>query len=90
MVDSNERVYVSGWMNGMGWFKTDTHFGSKSYVAAIDGPFQIIEPNTTINPDGGEIPSISMVNTILLIVGVVLLVEKRKNQDSDFADDCEA
>ncbi len=90
MVDSNERVYVSGWMNGMGWFKIDTHFGSKSYVAAIDGPFQIIEPNTTINPDGGEIPSISMVNTILLIVGVVLLVEKRKNQDSDFADDCEA
>ena len=87
MVDSNERVYVSGWMNGMGWFKTDTHFGSKSYVAAIDGPFQIVEPNTTINPDGGEIPSISMVNTILLIVGVVLLVEKRKNQDSDFADD---
>jgi|GEM_PF-3507855 len=77
IVDSNERVYVSGWMNGMGWFKTDTHFGSKSYVAAIDGPFQIVEPNVTINSDG-TVPSISMVNTILLIIGATLLARKRQ------------
>ena len=80
IVDSNDRVYVSGWMNGAGFFKEDVYFGSISYVAAIDGPLQIVEPDTIINPDGGAIPSISMMNTILLIIGATLLAQKRENQ----------
>ncbi len=83
IVDNNGRVYTCGYIKGGAFFKGDTLFGDTSYVAAIDGPLQTVEPNTIINPSGGEIPSISMVNTILLLIGVVLLVGKRKNQPID-------
>ncbi len=86
LVDNNGRVYTCGHIKGGAFFKSDTLFGDTSYVAAIDGPLQTVEPDTIINPDGGAIPSISMMNTILLIIGVTLLVQKRKNQDTGHID----
>ena len=86
LIDNNGRVYTCGHIKGGAFFKSDTLFGDTSYVAAIDGPLQTVEPDTIINPDGGAIPSISMMNTILLIIGVTLLVQKRKNQDTGHID----
>ena len=79
LVDGDGRVYTCGYIKGGAFFKSDTLFGDTSYVAAIDGPLLIVEPNTIINPDGGAIPSISVVNTIMLIIGATLLAQKRKN-----------
>lgn len=82
LVDGDGRVYTCGYIKGGAFFKSDTLFGDTSYVAAIDGPLLVVEPATIINPDGGAIPAISMMNTILLIIGATLLARKRENQDT--------
>ncbi len=79
LVDSNGRVYTCGHIKGGAFFKADVLFGDTSYVAAIDEPLQIVEPPLIIETDG-TISSISMVNTILLIVGVALLL---RHQDEE-------
>lgn len=83
LVDGNGRLYTCGYIKGGAFFKSDVLFGDTSYVAAIDGPLLVVEPDIIINPDGsGAIPSISMMNTVLLIIGATLLAQRRKKSSS--------
>ena len=84
IVDSNERVYVSGWINGFGVFKNNIIPGASSYVSAIDEPLQApSEPVILVNPEDNSIPSISMLSSILVAVGAATIWKPKKKEDGN-------
>jgi hypothetical protein len=90
IVDSNLTVYVTGWLNGVGYFKNDQLVGISSYVAAISEPLQAPDdPVILVNPEDNSIPSISMFSSILVAVGAAAIWKPKKRDDEDqVADQC--
>ena len=69
IVDSNNRVYTCGYIEGGAHFKNVQIYGDTSYVAAIDGPLIVVQPTVTIDDEGvASVPSISFLSTLILVL----------------------
>lgn len=81
IVDSNNRVYTCGYIEGGSHFKNVQIYGDTSYVAAIDGPLIVVEPSIIIDHDndsGASIPNLSLLSTLIMML-FAALYSRRNN-----------
>ena len=91
-VDSNERVYVTGWIQGAGFFKDQMHHGTTSYWAAIDEPLLYNAPSSTQPVDGDtwDLPFLPANFTIFVLMLTAVIVQRRTYNDAPKENDAAA